>query len=184
MAWWTLCEDLGEAVSIVLELDATAAKGILDMTGWPKARHIYDNCFWLQEQCTKTLVPLFKGPGDRQCAGEDATARAAREKALADVVSALFADVVELRADNSALRRDLDGLRTGAFWQVAHVSGLDIVVSDLRARCEALESEVTVVHELRTRCEELELDVEYRAPPPVDSPPPPVVTSARGSVDI
>ena len=32
----TLCEDLGEPLSIVLELDATAAKGILDRTGWAR----------------------------------------------------------------------------------------------------------------------------------------------------
>ena len=49
----TLCEDLGESVGIVLELDATAAKGILDRTGLVKVRHIDVNCLWLQEQCVK-----------------------------------------------------------------------------------------------------------------------------------
>ena len=36
----TLCGDLGESVGIVLELDAMAAKGILDRTGLVKVRHI------------------------------------------------------------------------------------------------------------------------------------------------
>ena len=60
----TLCEDLGETVGIVLELDATAAKGILDRTGLAKVRHIDVNCLWLQEQCAKRLVPLVKIPGE------------------------------------------------------------------------------------------------------------------------
>ena len=53
----TLCEDLGETVGIRLELDATAAKGILDRTGLAKVRHIDVNCLWLQEQCAKKIVP-------------------------------------------------------------------------------------------------------------------------------
>ena len=60
----TLCEDLGESVGIVLELDATAAKGILDRTGVAKVRHMDVNCLWLQEQCAKRLVPLIKIPGE------------------------------------------------------------------------------------------------------------------------
>ena len=36
----TLCEDLGESSSIVLELDATAAKGILDRTGLAEVRDL------------------------------------------------------------------------------------------------------------------------------------------------
>ena len=43
----TLCEDLGESAGIVLELDATAAKGILDRTGLAKVRHIDVSCSWL-----------------------------------------------------------------------------------------------------------------------------------------
>ena len=49
----TVCEDLGESLGIVFELDATAAKGILDRTGLAKMRHIDVTCFWLQEQCAK-----------------------------------------------------------------------------------------------------------------------------------
>ena len=64
----TLCEDLGESLSIVLQLDATAAKGILDRTGLAKVRHIDVNCLWLQEQCAKKLVPLVKIPGEHNSA--------------------------------------------------------------------------------------------------------------------
>ena len=44
----TLCEDLGETLGIVLELDVAAAKGILDRTGLAKVRHIDVHCLWLQ----------------------------------------------------------------------------------------------------------------------------------------
>ena len=60
----TLCADLGDQVGMRLELDATAAKGILDRTGLAKVRHIDVNCLWLQEQCAKKLVPLIKIPGE------------------------------------------------------------------------------------------------------------------------
>ena len=60
----TLCNDLGFEVEISLELDATAAKGILDRQGISKVRHIDVNCLWLQEQCAKKMVPLSKIPGE------------------------------------------------------------------------------------------------------------------------
>ena len=60
----TLCADLGDEVSVSLELDATAAKGILDRSGLAKVRHIDVNCLWLQEQCAKKIVPLTKIPGE------------------------------------------------------------------------------------------------------------------------
>ena len=64
----TLCKDLGETVSMILELDATAAKGILDRTGLAKVRHIDVNFLWIQEQCAKKLVPLVKIPGEHNTA--------------------------------------------------------------------------------------------------------------------
>jgi hypothetical protein len=60
----SLCADLGSDVGIRLELDATAAKGILDRQGLAKVRHIDVNCLWLQEQCAKKMVPLVKILGD------------------------------------------------------------------------------------------------------------------------
>jgi hypothetical protein len=53
----TLCHDIGWDLDIRLELDATAAKGILDRQGISKVRHIDVNCLWLQEQAAKKLVP-------------------------------------------------------------------------------------------------------------------------------
>ena len=64
----TLCEDLGESFSIVLQLDATAAKGILDRSGLAKVRHIDVNYLWLQEQCDKKLIPLVKILGEHNSA--------------------------------------------------------------------------------------------------------------------
>ena len=55
---------MGTDVDIRLELDATAAKGILDRQGISKVRHIDVNCLWLQEQCAKKMVPLSKVPGE------------------------------------------------------------------------------------------------------------------------
>ena len=51
----SLCADLGSDVGIRLELDATAAKGILDRQGLAKVRHIDVNCLWLQEQLAGIL---------------------------------------------------------------------------------------------------------------------------------
>ena len=56
----TLCQDPGESLSIVLQPDATAAKGSLDRTALAKVRHIDVNCLWLQEQCAKKWVTLVK----------------------------------------------------------------------------------------------------------------------------
>ena len=60
----TLCHDIGWNLDIRLELDATAAKGILDRQGISKVRHIDVNCLWLQEQAAKRLVLLVKIPGE------------------------------------------------------------------------------------------------------------------------
>ena len=45
----TLCEDLGESLGIVLELDATASNGFVERTGLAKVRRVDVNCLWLQE---------------------------------------------------------------------------------------------------------------------------------------
>ena len=59
---------MGSDMGITLELDATAAKGILDRQGIAKVRHIDVNCLWLQEQCAKKIVPLTKIPGEHNSA--------------------------------------------------------------------------------------------------------------------
>ena len=59
----SLCADLGSDVGISLELDATAAKGILDRQGLAKVRLIDVKCLWLQESCEKKMVLLVKIPG-------------------------------------------------------------------------------------------------------------------------
>ena len=55
---------MGSDFGITLELDATAAKDILDRQGIGKVRHIDVNCLWLPEQCAKNIVPLTKIPGE------------------------------------------------------------------------------------------------------------------------
>ena len=55
-------------MSIVLELDATAAKGILDRTGLAKVRHMDVNGLMLQGQCAKKLTPRVKIPGEHNTA--------------------------------------------------------------------------------------------------------------------
>ena len=64
----TLCKDMGSYMGIRLELDATAAKGIVDQQGIAKVRHIDVNCLWLQEQCAKNRVPPMKIPGQENTA--------------------------------------------------------------------------------------------------------------------
>ena len=55
---------MGADMGIWLELDAAAAKGILDHQGIAKVRHIDVNRLWLQEQRAKKIVPLSKIPGE------------------------------------------------------------------------------------------------------------------------
>ena len=58
----TLCKDMGADMGIRLELDVTAAKGVLDRQSIAKVRHIDVNCLWLQEQCAKNVVLLRRFP--------------------------------------------------------------------------------------------------------------------------
>ena len=44
----TLSAAMGSNVDVKLELDATAAKGILDRWGLAKVRHLDVNCLWFQ----------------------------------------------------------------------------------------------------------------------------------------
>ena len=55
-------------MGIRLELDVTAAKGVLDRQSIAKVRHIDVNCLWLQEQCAKNVVLLTKIPGEENTA--------------------------------------------------------------------------------------------------------------------
>ena len=64
----TLCKDIGIEIDIRLNLDATAAKGILERQGIAKVRHIDVNVLWLQQQAAKKLVPLIKVDGTANCA--------------------------------------------------------------------------------------------------------------------
>ena len=64
----TLCNDLGTDIGTRLNLDATAAKGILDRQGISKVRHIDVNVLWLQQQVAKKLIPLVKVDGTLNCA--------------------------------------------------------------------------------------------------------------------
>ena len=49
-----LCAELGESLGIVLEFDATAAKGILDRTGLAKVRHIDVGCLWFRNNVRRS----------------------------------------------------------------------------------------------------------------------------------
>ena len=58
----TLNTDLGSSKKARLNLDATAAKGILERQGISKVRHIDVNVLWLQQQTARKIIPLIKGP--------------------------------------------------------------------------------------------------------------------------
>ena len=64
----TLCQDLGADIGTRLNLDATAAKGILERQGISKVRHIDVNVVWLQQHVAKKLIPLIKVDGTLNCA--------------------------------------------------------------------------------------------------------------------
>ena len=63
----TLCADLGDERGVKLNLDATAAKGILERQGIAKVRHIDVNVLWLQQQLARKIVPLVKVDGTENC---------------------------------------------------------------------------------------------------------------------
>ena len=64
----TLCQDLGSGMDARLNLDATAAKGILERQGIAKVRHIDVNVLWMQQQMAHKLIPLIKVDGSLNCA--------------------------------------------------------------------------------------------------------------------
>ena len=64
----TLCKDMGADMGIKLNLDAAAAKGILERQGIAKVRHIDVNVLWLQQQVARKIVPLVKVDGSENCA--------------------------------------------------------------------------------------------------------------------
>ena len=64
----TLGNDLGMEVGVKLNLDASAAKGILERQGISKVRHIDVNVLWLQQQVAKHIIPLIKVDGTVNCA--------------------------------------------------------------------------------------------------------------------
>jgi hypothetical protein len=53
---------MGSEVGITLELDATAAKGILDRQGIAKVRHIDVNCFLAPGAVRKEDGPAHEDP--------------------------------------------------------------------------------------------------------------------------
>ena len=63
----TLFKDMGFEVTVKLNLDAAAAKGILERQGIAKVRHIDVNVLWLQQQVAKKIIPLVKVPDTENC---------------------------------------------------------------------------------------------------------------------
>ena len=61
----TLNNDLGEKKEFQLNLDATAAKGILERQGISEVRHIDVDVLWLQQQLANNLIPLIKVAGTK-----------------------------------------------------------------------------------------------------------------------
>ena len=84
----------------MLELDATAAKGILDRTGLAKVRHIDVNGLWLKEQCAKRLVPLVKIPGEHNPA--DLMTKHLTLLMIKRHIECLFLEFTEGRSDKAA----------------------------------------------------------------------------------
>ena len=96
----TMFEDLDEPLGIVLEFDATAAKGILDRTGLAKDRQIVVNCLWIQEQCAKKRVPLIKNPGEHDSA--ELLIKHVTQLVIKRHLDSLFLDFKDGRTDKAA----------------------------------------------------------------------------------
>ena len=61
----TLAQELGGSLDARVHVDAAAAKGIAERSGFDKVRHIDVNVLWLQEQEARGRVPLHKIDGVR-----------------------------------------------------------------------------------------------------------------------
>ena len=61
----TFMADLGRKVLIRMNIDAAAAKGIIERRGLSKVRHIDVNVLWLQELCARKMIPVHKVPGEQ-----------------------------------------------------------------------------------------------------------------------
>ena len=61
----SLMADLGRRVWIRMNIDAAAAKGIIERRGLSKVRHIDVNVLWLQEVCARKMIPVLKVPGEQ-----------------------------------------------------------------------------------------------------------------------
>ena len=60
----TLAKDLGRKVGVQLQVDAIAAKGMIERRGLSKVRHLDVNVLWLQEQCARNVLPITKVAGE------------------------------------------------------------------------------------------------------------------------
>ena len=64
----SVAEDFGEAVTLRMHMDASAALGIIDRRGLCKMRHLDLNNIWLQEVEARQMLPAQKVPGVENCA--------------------------------------------------------------------------------------------------------------------
>ena len=62
----SLMKDLGMTKKIIMEVDASAALGVIERKGIGKIRHLHTNAFWIQEQQIRDIIRFKKNPGHRQ----------------------------------------------------------------------------------------------------------------------
>ena len=113
----TLNNDLGEKKEVKLNLDATAAKGILERQGISKIRHIDVNVLWLQQQLAKNMIPLAKVAGTENCS--DLLAKHLASATQQKHVAYMRLEIQEGRATKAAQLHAMERLEPqGEFWDL------------------------------------------------------------------
>ena len=59
----SLMKDLGIEKKIVMEVDASAALGVIERKGIGRIRHLHTNALWIQEQQIRNVIRFRKTPG-------------------------------------------------------------------------------------------------------------------------
>ena len=96
----SLYKDFGLEMSIQVNIDAAAAKGIIERRGLSKVRHIDVNVLWFQDVCARKILPVDKIPGEDNPA--DPTTKHLTSQTIAKYVDTMNMTFEEGRANKAA----------------------------------------------------------------------------------
>ena len=63
-----LLKDFGIENSVIMEVDASAALGVIERKGIGRIRHLHTGSLWLQEQQVRSMIKFHENPGSENLA--------------------------------------------------------------------------------------------------------------------